>query len=105
MIPLDQGGVGISLELRHSQNEIAHVGTAAFGCPAKAKPSARPDSEPTFQNLFQQIPGFSRTQGRRLMSDATYPAPNPLSIFTTLTLEAHEFSMPSSAAIPLNDAP
>ena len=43
--------------------------------------------------------------GSRLISDATYPAPNPLSMFTTLTFEAHELSMPRSAAMPLNDAP
>jgi hypothetical protein len=41
----------------------------------------------------------------RLMSDATYPAPNPLSMFTTLTFDAQEFIMPSSAASPLNAAP
>src|ERR1700688_2179730 len=45
------------------------------------------------------------THGRRLITDATYPAPNPLSIFTTLTFDAQEFSMPSRAASPLNDAP
>ena len=41
----------------------------------------------------------------RLIIEATYPAPKPLSIFTTLTFEAQEFSMPNSAARPLNDAP
>ena len=41
----------------------------------------------------------------RLISDATYPAPKPLSIFTTLTFDAHEFIIPSSAATPLNAAP
>jgi hypothetical protein len=41
----------------------------------------------------------------RLISAATYPAPNPLSIFTTLTLEAQEFIIPKSAARPLNAAP
>ena len=35
-----------------------------------------------------------------LISDATYPAPKPLSIFTTLTFEAQEFIIPSSAAMP-----
>jgi hypothetical protein len=44
-------------------------------------------------------------QGSRLMSDATYPAPNPLSIFTTLTFDAQEFNMPSKAVSPWNDAP
>src|SRR3984957_19570992 len=43
--------------------------------------------------------------GSRLMSEATYPAPNPLSIFTTLTFDAQEFNMPSSAVSPLKDAP
>ena len=41
----------------------------------------------------------------RLINDATYPAPKPLSIFTTLTFEAHEFIIPNSAANPLNAAP
>ena len=36
---------------------------------------------------------------------ARYPAPNPLSIFTTLTPLAHEFNIDKSAARPLNDAP
>src|SRR6266849_7259155 len=40
-----------------------------------------------------------------LINAATYPAPNPLSIFTTLTFEAHEFIIPNSAASPLNAAP
>jgi hypothetical protein len=42
---------------------------------------------------------------KRLIMEATYPAPNPLSMLTTLTLDAHEFSIPSSAARPLNAAP
>ncbi len=48
----------------------------------------------------------SRGQGySRLIKAATYPAPNPLSIFTTLTLDAQEFIIPKSAASPLNAAP
>src|SRR6202022_1568304 len=31
--------------------------------------------------------GGARIQGSRLISDATYPAPNPLSISTTLTFD------------------
>ena len=42
---------------------------------------------------------------RWLMADAWYPAPKPLSMFTTDTPEAHEFSMASSAATPPNEAP
>src|SRR5204862_2251615 len=42
---------------------------------------------------------------KRLISEATYPAPNPLSMLTTLTLEAQEFIIPKSAARPLNAAP
>ena len=49
--------------------------------------------------------GYRREGYRRLISDATYPAPNPLSIFTTLTFDAHEFIIPKSAAKPLNAAP
>jgi hypothetical protein len=104
MIPLDQGG-----GVYPPDTDIPKMKLPMWGQPPSAvqrrRSRACPDSEPTFQNLFQQIPGFSRTQGRRLISDATYPAPNPLSMFTTLTFEAHEFSMPNSAAIPLNDAP
>jgi len=52
---------------------------------------------------------FSRLLGekyyKRLMHDATQAAPNPLSIFTTVTLDAHEFSIPSSAATPPKLAP
>jgi len=48
---------------------------------------------------------FGLKSYNRLISDATYPAPKPLSIFTTLTLEAQEFIIPSSAATPLNAAP
>jgi hypothetical protein len=36
----------------------------------------------------------------RLIKEATYPAPNPLSMFTTVTLEAQEFIIPSNAAKP-----
>ncbi len=47
-----------------------------------------------------------RHQARtRLSSEAMRPAPKPLSMFTTATPVAHEFSMVSSAAMPLIDAP
>ena len=36
---------------------------------------------------------------------AMYPAPKPLSMFTTETPLAQEFSMESSAAMPFRDAP
>ena len=36
---------------------------------------------------------------------ATNPAPKPLSIFTTVTFEAHELSIASNAASPSNEAP
>jgi hypothetical protein len=52
------------------------------------------------QNSNLQPFGYSR-----LIADATRAAPNPLSIFTTVTFEAHEFSMPSSAATPPKLAP
>jgi hypothetical protein len=41
----------------------------------------------------------------RLMQEATQAAPNPLSIFTTLTFDAQLFSMPSNAATPPKLAP
>jgi hypothetical protein len=40
-----------------------------------------------------------------LINDATYPAPKPLSMFTTLTFEAQEFIIPNKAATPLKAAP
>ena len=42
---------------------------------------------------------------RRLMQEATQAAPKPLSMLTTVTLEAQELSMPSSAATPPKLAP
>ena len=41
----------------------------------------------------------------RLIKLATKPAPKPLSIFTTVTFEAQEFSIPNNAATPPKDAP
>jgi len=41
----------------------------------------------------------------RLMRLAALAAPKPLSMFTTVTPDAHEFSIPSSAASPPNAAP
>ena len=41
----------------------------------------------------------------RLSIDAIRPAPNPLSMFTTATPAAQEFSIPSSAATPPKLAP
>ncbi len=41
----------------------------------------------------------------RLIRLATYPAPKPLSIFTTVTFDAQLFSIPSKAAIPFKLAP
>ena len=64
----------------------------------------RPDDRFRFDDVESVVYSHDN-YGKRLISDATYPAPNPLSIFTTLTFDAQEFSIPSSAAIPLNDAP
>ena len=41
----------------------------------------------------------------RLSIAAIWPAPNPLSMFTTATPAAHEFSIDSSAAKPPRLAP
>ncbi len=40
-----------------------------------------------------------------LITAAAYPAPNPLSMLTTVTPDAQEFSMPRRAAIPPKLAP
>src|SRR6185436_6426964 len=42
---------------------------------------------------------------RSAMTPAAYPAPNPLSMLTTVTPAAHELSIARSAARPPNDAP
>jgi hypothetical protein len=49
--------------------------------------------------------GDGQRGGRRLMRDAAAAAPKPLSMFTTVTPEAQELSIPSSAAMPPSDAP
>ena len=49
---------------------------------------------------FQQLSQKRNNPHTRLIKLATYPAPKPLSIFTTLTFEAQEFIIPSSAATP-----
>ena len=41
----------------------------------------------------------------RFIRLATKPAPKPLSIFTTVTFDAHELSIPSNAATPPKEAP
>ena len=46
-----------------------------------------------------------RTRYNRLIIEAKYPAPNPLSIFTTAVLGEQEFNIPSNAATPPKDAP
>ena len=50
-------------------------------------------------------PGEGTPGHNRLIRLATYPAPKPLSIFTTVTFDAQLFSMPSKAAIPFKLAP
>jgi hypothetical protein len=57
-----------------------------------------------FTSLFGLFGLFSVFQ-TLLMQDATQAAPNPLSIFTTVTFDAQLFSIPSSAATPPKLAP
>ena len=45
------------------------------------------------------------SQEALLIRLAMYPAPNPLSMLTTLTQLAHELSIASNAATPPKDAP
>ena len=42
---------------------------------------------------------------RSAITPAAYPAPNPLSMFTTVTPAAHELSIARRAARPPNEAP
>jgi hypothetical protein len=49
--------------------------------------------------------GSYRLNHKRLMQEATHAAPKPLSILTTVTLEAQEFSIPNNAATPPKLAP
>src|SRR5947209_2672265 len=56
----------------------------------------------SFAFSISHLPNFPLTKFAsgsqiRLMMEATYPAPKPLSMLTTLTLDAQEFNMPCSA--------
>ena len=52
-----------------------------------------------------EVERLHRLSFRWLMRLARNPAPKPLSMLTTLTPAAQEFSIASSAATPPNDAP
>src|SRR5215475_5187766 len=54
---------------------------------------------------FESVKGEIHERYYRLIRLATTPAPRPLSMLTTVTLEAQLLSIPSSAAIPLKLAP
>lgn len=56
-------------------------------------------------NFTTALKFSSPSHYRRLIKLATYPAPNPLSMFTTVTLLAQLFNIPSNAARPLKLAP
>jgi len=57
------------------------------------------------QPNFPCCPSAARHFSFRLIKPAANPAPKPLSMFTTVTPAAHEFSIPRSAARPLKLAP
>jgi hypothetical protein len=56
-------------------------------------------------HLTSVLSQVSAGSQRRLIKLATKPAPKPLSILTTVTLEEQLFSIPSNAATPPKDAP
>lgn len=62
------------------------------------------DSNPPMRSHWTCLLGGLAVQLFRpynlLIKLATYPAPNPLSIFTTVTLLEQLFNIPSSAANP-----
>ena len=79
---------------------------AANGCKELAKPATMGCASAVLLGVLWVLRFFREVERySRLINEATYPAPNPLSIFTTLTFEAHEFIIPSSAASPLKEAP
>ena len=70
-----------------------------------ARLDVRAVAERRGRGFINQQWGFSADYLLRFIKLATKPAPKPLSIFTTVTFEAHELSMPSNAASPSNEAP
>ena len=87
-VPLDHVGVGAGLDQRAERHVAGDAGDAV---------EVEDPHGPT---------SVSRAPATRLaIRKATCAAPNPLSMFTTLTPGAHEDIMASNAVSPSNDAP
>src|SRR5215469_10865505 len=85
------------LFIQHRSQLIEHVP----GCKRGYIPAKQ-----IFQSVkLEGIKGEVHERHYRLIRLATTPAPKPLSMLTTVTLEAQLLSIPSSAAIPLKLAP
>ena len=81
------------------ENRTFATPASPFGC------SNYPCINALESSLSRNQPTISSDESKRigynlLIRLATYPAPKPLSIFTTVTLLAQLLSMPSSAARP-----
>jgi hypothetical protein len=115
-----------SYKLRATSDDVILSGDAAKAASESKDPATdceKSNPEILFRRIIDRLKNVGRssklvarssqlearssklTRYSRLISDATYPAPNPLSMFTTLTFDAQEFIMPSKAARPLNEAP
>ena len=58
-----------------------------------------------YHDLWRDYERVRRAEDCRLIIAAANPAPNPLSILTTVSPDAHELSMASRAACPPAPAP
>src|SRR3972149_1122921 len=67
--------------------------------------SGEADEPEILQRVRSGAPPGRRGAYSRLITEEITPAPNPLSMFTTATVGAQEFSIPSSAATPPKPAP
>ena len=89
--------------LRQSRSDAAHHAHV------RSERGARSDSFRSEircdESFVESLKEVGHSVYNRLIHDATHAAPKPLSIFTTVTLDAQELSMPSSAATPPKLAP
>ncbi len=83
-----------------------HVRRGRRRRPRRRRAACRRRRRPSSRSRRPSPASFtSRGAARRATRAANTPAPKPLSMFTTVTPGAHEFSMPSSAATPPKEAP
>ena len=95
---------------RQSKTPAGSLRYAAFrsgflACDKKVKGAGRDAGGTRPKTHCQSGPVVNPGPYWRFITEATQPAPKPLSILTTLTLLAQLFNMPSNAATPWKLAP